>query len=360
MNEQTSPRVVMVKKRLENGAPCRKCIQAEEMLRRRELWDTIDEVMIADESDATSAGMVLAKKFGIEIAPFFVVGDVGREQVFDSVIKVSKEVLGKKQQAQLAAGLREKAGLLEVLGEESDAGISRLDEARVREAQAELAEATPQQILSWALDQLGQRCALAFSGAEDVVLIDMASKLGKGFSVFCLDTGRLHAETYRFIDMVRQFYGIEVRVIVPEAQSVEDLVQKKGLFSFYEEGHGECCSIRKIAPLRKVLAQYDGWATGQRRDQSPTRVQVPVATWDRTHFAQGMLKVNPLAAWSGEQVWTYIRDNGVPYNQLHDQGFVSVGCEPCTRALRPGEHERAARWWWEDATKRECGLHAKA
>jgi phosphoadenosine phosphosulfate reductase len=185
----------------------------------------------------------------------------------------------------------------------------------------------------------------------------MAQKSGLPFSVFCLDTGRLHPETYRFIDTVRQYYGIEVAVISPNFVSVEALVKKKGLFSFYEDGHGECCGVRKVEPLRRTLADYEGWITGQRRDQSPTRTDVPVAIWDRTHKPGGMVKANPLAAVTQAEVWKYIRENDVPYNELHDRGFVSIGCEPCTRALRPGEHERAARWWWEDATKRECGLH---
>jgi phosphoadenosine phosphosulfate reductase len=192
-----------------------------------------------------------------------------------------------------------------------------------------------------------------------VALIDMAAKSGHDFAVFCLDTGRLHPETYRFIDTVRQFYGIDIHLVSPNFVTLEALVRTKGLFSFYEDGHGECCGIRKVEPLRRVLQRYEGWITGQRRDQSPTRVDVPIVSWDRAHRAEGMLKVNPLAELSQVEVWNYIRENDVPYNELHDQGYVSIGCEPCTRALRPGEHERAARWWWEDATKRECGLHMK-
>lgn len=352
MSQVTMPRVVMVKKQLENGAPCRKCIQAEEMLRRRELWDTIDEVVIADEADPRSIGMVLAKRHGVEIAPFFVVSEDGSERVYDSAIKVSKDVLNGKKAAQQSTETDSAAA-------EARAMRSSVTQVDAEYAQKQLVGASPQEILKWALDRQGARCAIAFSGAEDVALIDMAVKLGLSFSVFCLDTGRLHAQTYRFVDTVRQFYGIDLRIISPQASQVEAFVRKKGLFSFYEDGHGECCGIRKIAPLRKVLAEYDGWITGQRRDQSPTRADVPVVDWDRAHRAEGMLKVNPLASFTQTDVWAYIRDQGVPYNELHDDGFVSVGCEPCTRALRPGEHERAARWWWEDATRRECGLHAR-
>jgi phosphoadenosine phosphosulfate reductase len=180
--------------------------------------------------------------------------------------------------------------------------------------------------------------------------------------VFSLDTGRLHPETYRFIDRVRVHYEIEIALMAPDTVAVQDLVQKKGLFSFYQDGHHECCGIRKVEPLGRALLQYSAWVTGQRRDQSPaTRTQVGVIERDASHSGRnGMLvKLNPLTHWSLAQVWSYIRDNQVPYNELHDKGFVSIGCEPCTRAIRPGEHERAGRWWWEEATQRECGLHVK-
>ena len=200
---------------------------------------------------------------------------------------------------------------------------------------------------------------IAFSGAEDVALIDMAAKSGKPFRVLTLDTGRLHAETYRFLDRVRSHYGIEIEVWFPDAVRVEALVRKKGMFSFYEDGHGECCDIRKVGPLGRALANCRAWMTGQRRDQSPTRTDVRIVDFDRARSsAEGpLVKWNPLAAWSLADVWAYIREHQVPYNELHDSGFVSIGCEPCTRAPRPGEHERAGRWWWEEATKRECGLH---
>ena len=191
------------------------------------------------------------------------------------------------------------------------------------------------------------------------MLIDLAKKSGHPFSVFTLDTGRLHPETYEFIERVREHYDISIEVLFPEMVKVQDLVRNKGLFSFYEEGHSECCTIRKVEPLGRALGKYRAWLTGQRRDQSPTRNNVEIAQLDSAH--QGptgpLLKFNPLAAMSLQQVWTYLREQGVPYNPLHDRGFVSIGCAPCTRAVRPGEHERAGRWWWEDATKRECGLH---
>jgi phosphoadenosine phosphosulfate reductase len=224
----------------------------------------------------------------------------------------------------------------------------------------ELATATPQKILAAALSQF-DNIAISFSGAEDVVLIDMAHRINKNIKVFSLDTGRLHAETYQFIDAVRKHYGISIDVIYPEAAPVEALVKAKGLFSFYEDGHQECCGVRKVAPLRRHLGTLDAWITGQRKDQSPsTRSEVPVVQVDGAFGTPDhqLIKFNPLASWSSAEVWAYIRAFGVPYNPLHSKGFVSIGCEPCTRSTLPNQHEREGRWWWEEATQKECGLHA--
>ncbi len=224
----------------------------------------------------------------------------------------------------------------------------------------EYSNKSPLEILDFALSQEG-KLAISFSGAEDVVLIDMAASLGKSFQVFSLDTGRLHPQTYQFIEKVRQHYGIEIEICFPETEAVQNLVQNKGLFSFYQDGHKECCSIRKVEPLRKKLATLDSWVTGQRKDQSPnTRQTIPVIQVD-DHFSgagQQLIKYNPLANWSSAEVWSYIRLMEVPYNPLHEQGFISIGCEPCTRAVLPNQHEREGRWWWEEATHKECGLHA--
>jgi phosphoadenosine phosphosulfate reductase len=181
----------------------------------------------------------------------------------------------------------------------------------------EYADKSPSEILKLALNQQGE-VAISFSGAEDVVLIDMASNLGLPFRVFSLDTGRLHPETYQFLETVRKYYNIEIEICFPEIEAVQQLVQEKGLFSFFEDGHQECCGIRKVQPLRKKLATLDGWITGQRKDQSPgTRTEIPVVQAD--------------ASFSGE---------------------------PCTRPVLPNQHEREGRWWWEEATHKECGLHA--
>jgi phosphoadenosine phosphosulfate reductase len=233
--------------------------------------------------------------------------------------------------------------------------------ANVAELAETFAQRHPQEIVTFALREFSPRLAVSFSGAEDVVLVDMAVKAGGKFRVFSLDTGRLHPETYRFLDKVREHYGIAVEIFFPRPEAVEKLVRGKGLFSFYRDGHKECCGIRKVEPLGRALDGLDAWITGQRRDQSPsTRAQVPVIQIDPTFSSprRELVKFNPLADWTSAAVWAYIHDNNVPYNPLHERGFVSIGCEPCTRPVLPGQHERAGRWWWEDETKKECGLHS--
>ncbi len=225
---------------------------------------------------------------------------------------------------------------------------------------AEYAGRQPQEILQLALDSF-DNIAISFSGAEDVVLVDMAVKIRPDVKVFSLDTARLHPETYRLLDRVRERYGIAIEVMFPEAADVERLVREKGLFSFYRDGHQECCGIRKVMPLRRKLETLDAWVTGQRRDQSPgTRAAIDVVEFDRAFSTEGhdLYKFNPLSNWSSAQVWEYIRSNDVPYNELHERGYVSIGCEPCTRPVLPNQHEREGRWWWEEATQKECGLHA--
>jgi len=218
----------------------------------------------------------------------------------------------------------------------------------------------PQAILKLALESF-DNIAISFSGAEDVVLVDMATKIRSDIRVFCLDTGRLHPETYKLLQHVREKYKIALEIQFPEAAPLQKLVTSKGLFSFYQDGHKECCGIRKVRPLQKMLASLDAWVTGQRKDQSPgTRAMVAAVEKD-TAFStsdKALYKFNPLANWSSAQVWQYIRQNDVPFNELHNKGFVSIGCEPCTRPILPNQHEREGRWWWEEETIKECGLHA--
>ncbi len=226
--------------------------------------------------------------------------------------------------------------------------------------QAELQGQKPRKILKAALEQF-DNIAISFSGAEDVVLIDMAVKIRSDIQVFSLDTGRLHPETYRFIEKVREHYGIQIELLTPDHAILDEMIKAKGLFSFYRDGHQECCGIRKVEPLKRKLAHLDAWITGQRKDQSVgTRQDLPEIQID-TAFStpeHQLIKFNPLANWSSAQVWDHIEAYQVPYNELHEKGFISIGCEPCTRPVLPNQHERAGRWWWEDATKKECGLHA--
>lgn len=225
----------------------------------------------------------------------------------------------------------------------------------------ELDDASPRRIIDKALDLFGEELAISFSGAEDVLLIEYAHQLGRPFRVFTLDTGRLHPETYRLFAKVEERYGISIEYMFPDTVAVERLVRSKGMFSFYRDGHSECCGVRKVEPLRRQLSTLRAWITGQRRDQSPrTRSDVPVVQLDTTFTGKDegrLVKFNPLAARTSAQVWDDIRALDVPHNDLHHRGFISIGCEPCTRAVLPGQHEREGRWWWEEADKKECGLH---
>jgi phosphoadenosine phosphosulfate reductase len=234
-----------------------------------------------------------------------------------------------------------------------------MTEFNIEMLQTELRNKNPRTILKAALAHF-DNIAISFSGAEDVVLIDMAVQLKKNIQVFSLDTGRLHPQTYRFIEQVRKHYNIQIECLSPDCQAVAKMVTVKGLFSFYEDGHQECCGIRKVEPLKRKLSQLDAWITGQRKDQSlDTRQDLPEVQVDTAFSSseKSLIKFNPLANWSSAQVWDYIEAYQVPYNELHQQGYISIGCEPCTRAILPNQHERVGRWWWESG-KKECGLHA--
>ena len=224
----------------------------------------------------------------------------------------------------------------------------------------QLRNASAQEVLKWALDTFGCDVTLACSfGAEDVVLVDMIAKIDPKARMFVLDTGRLHQETYDVMERCREKYGVEFETLHPNTIAVEQLLSTKGPNSFYAsiENRKECCGIRKVEPLRRALSGKRAWITGLRRAQAVTRVDLPKVEIDETH--EGIFKINPLAEWSQEDVWSYIREHGVPYNVLHDQGFPSIGCACCTRAVAPGEDIRAGRWWWENPEQKECGLHVK-
>ncbi len=202
-----------------------------------------------------------------------------------------------------------------------------------------------------------RRPALASSlGAEDMVVTDTVLEAGLPIAIFTLDTGRLPPETLELLERVRSRYGRKIEVYRPDPGRVANYVAEHGANAFYEsvELRKLCCHIRKVEPLARALTGRDAWITGLRRAQSITRADLPLREHDAVH---GIAKFNPLADWSENEVWAYLRDRGVPYNALHDRGYPSIGCEPCTRAIRPGEDVRAGRWWWESRDTKECGLH---
>ncbi|WP_026474257.1 phosphoadenylyl-sulfate reductase [Alkaliflexus imshenetskii] len=223
----------------------------------------------------------------------------------------------------------------------------------------ELSKATPQEIIERMVNVFGRRIALSSSmGAEDQVLTDMLLKIDPQARVFTLDTGRLFPETYDLIDRTSRKYKINIEVFFPDYQRVQEMVNGKGINLFYEsvENRKECCFLRKIEPLQRAFSTMDAWICGLRASQSVTRTNIHVVEWDANNK---LVKVNPLANWSEEQVWDYIKANKVPYSVLHDKGFPSIGCQPCTRAIQPGEDVRAGRWWWENPDTKECGLHKR-
>lgn len=195
-------------------------------------------------------------------------------------------------------------------------------------------------------------------GAEDMVLTDLILAGQLPIEIFSLDTGRLPAETYTLMGEVEKHYGAKLKVFFPEAAAVEHYVRSEGINAFYDsvELRKRCCGIRKVEPLKRALAGKAAWITGMRAAQSATRTDLPVRQFDE---GNGLEKYNPLSDWSEQEVWAYIRIHGVPYNALHDQFYPSIGCAPCTRAIAVGEDVRAGRWWWEDPTLKECGLHVK-
>ncbi len=214
--------------------------------------------------------------------------------------------------------------------------------------------------LAWALARF-ERARIAFAtsfGAEDQVITDMLVSIDPDVRVFTLDTGMLPEETQVVLRHTQDRYGITIHVVQPEPASLQDMLQRYGKELYYEsvEKRKLCCHVRKVDPLRKTLAGLQAWICGLRREQSVTRRSIQKIEWDESF---GLCKINPLVDWTESQVWEYIKKNDVPYNALHDQGYPSIGCAPCTRAVQPGEDIRAGRWWWENPEHKECGLHVK-
>jgi phosphoadenosine phosphosulfate reductase len=222
----------------------------------------------------------------------------------------------------------------------------------------DLENKSAEEILQWTLNQYGKRAGIASSfGMEDMILIDMVSKLEGDITIFTLDTGRLHEETYEIMEKVRSRYGLAVKTYFPDKEKVEALVRNKGFFSFREsvDNRKECCFIRKVEPLQRALGELDAWVTGLRREQSVTRTDVPKVDNDADN--PPLVKINPLAEWTQKEVEAYIEKHSVPVNALHKRNFPSIGCAPCTRPITEGEDIRAGRWWWENPEHKECGLH---
>ena len=235
-----------------------------------------------------------------------------------------------------------------------------LDEeaAWVHEAAARFEHASAPELLAWALETFHPRMAISAAGGVDgMAIVDMAWRIDPSVRVFTLDTGRLPPETYTLFEDVREKYGIDVEFEFPERADVEELVRQNGPNLMYRslDLRLACCEIRKVQPLKRKLGTLDAWIAGLRREQWKSRRNIAKVELDRDHG--GIVKINPLADWSLEDVWDYVRKNDVPYHELFDHGYTSIGCAPCTRAVLPGEHERAGRWWWEQDTDKECGIH---
>ena len=223
----------------------------------------------------------------------------------------------------------------------------------------ELEKKNAKDVLSWAMEKFSPKIAFASSfGAEDVVVIDLMVKIDKNNTrIFTLDTGRLNPETYEVMDIIQKKYQIPIGTLFPDHLEVEKMVYENGINLMYESVSNRklCCEIRKVHPLKRILGTLDAWVTGLRRDQTFTRANTKKIEIDSSN--NGIVKINPLADWTNDMVWDYIKQNGLTYNKLHDAGYPSIGCAPCTRAILPGDDLRSGRWWWENDLHKECGLH---
>ena len=228
---------------------------------------------------------------------------------------------------------------------------------RAEQLNEEFQNKPAQEVLAYFLSEYKGRIALGTSlGAEDQVLTEMIVSINKTTRIFTLDTGRLFQETYKLIEETNKKYEINIEVFFPDNKQVEEMVREKGINLFYKsvENRKLCCHIRKIEPGKRALKGVDVWITGIRKDQSLNRFFNKMVEWDDSNE---LIKINPLLHWTEKDVWNYIKEKNIPYNELHDKGFPSIGCQPCTRAIKPDEDIRAGRWWWEEPEHNECGLH---
>ena len=232
-----------------------------------------------------------------------------------------------------------------------------MDIAQIDKLNTELEGKSCLEILDYFIINFTDKIGFATSfGVEDQVITQMLNAVKKKIKIFTLDTGRLFPETYELMDKTKMRYKLDIDIYFPNYTEVETMVNSKGINLFYEsiENRKLCCGVRKIEPLKRALSTLDVWISGLRREQSPTRTDMKLVEWDENN---GLIKINPLIEWSEKDCWDYVKENNIPYNTLHDKGFLSIGCQPCTRAIEEGEDVRAGRWWWEDPESKECGLH---
>ena len=237
--------------------------------------------------------------------------------------------------------------------------MEQTNKAFIDELNVRFKNAAPQELLSWVLTEYKGKIALSSSfSIEDQVLTDMICKIDPSTRIFTLDTGRLFPETYTLIEKTKQKYNIDIEIFFPNYTDVENMVNRHGINLFYKsvECRKLCCNVRKIEPLKRAFTGLKVWICGLRQEQSITRYGLKPIEWDGNN---NLIKISPLAIWTEQDVWEYIRQNNVPYNELHDHGFPSIGCQPCTRAIKAGEDIRAGRWWWETPENKECGLHKR-
>jgi len=354
-------KITLIKKIKEDGEECKKCREVTERLKAGNEFPLIDKIVYADMRDPDSEGLKLAKEHNVDIAPFFIVENEGNVAVYKTYMELKKKVL-KKALEKADVEIEEKR----TANADIDTGALTQSKTKIKPAfdienlNEEFGKKTPQELLEWGLKEFHPCIALAWSGAEDVAVVDMLVKINPKARIFTLDTGRLNPETYDLIDRVRERYGIDIEVMFPDAAEVEEMVRREGVNLFYQsvENRKLCCNLRKVQPLKRMLSSLDAWITGLRRDQAVTRTVLKKIEIDETFG--GIIKLNPLADWSNKDVWDYIHKNNVPYNELHDKGYPSIGCGPCTRSVKPGEDIRAGRWWWESPEGKECGLHVKS
>lgn len=234
----------------------------------------------------------------------------------------------------------------------------KFSEEDVKNLNREFERSSPEDILAWVSGNLGRSVALATSfQVQGMVLVDMFAKTDPEARIFTLDTGRLHSHTYDVMDRTREKYNVNIEVLFPDKSEVEEMVSSRGVNLFYKnvENRRLCCQVRKTNPLNGYLKTLDAWITSIRADQTEQRAESSKFEIDYLHGR--MLKINPIVDWTIDQVWDYVRKNDVPYNKLHDMGYPSIGCAPCTRAVEKGEDPRAGRWWWEQDSDKECGIH---